>query len=167
MHSDLTWEALIANMRIAMPPKKSPVHLLVAPMTHGAGVVGLCLLPQGATQVIMPKFDARSVLENIEKHRVTHIFLPPTAIYMLLADPAIGKFDYSSLQYFIYAGAPMSVEKLKKAIEIFGPVMAQTFGQAEAPMICTYLSPEDHMEALSSCPERLLSCGRSASCDAD
>lgn len=162
MHSDLTWEALIANMRIAMPPKKSPVHLLVAPMTHGAGVVGLCLLPQGATQVIMPKFDARSVLENIEKHRVTHIFLPPTAIYMLLADPAIGKFDYSSLQYFIYAGAPMSVEKLKKAIEIFGPVMAQTFGQAEAPMICTYLSPEDHMEALSSRPERLLSCGRSS-----
>lgn len=162
MHSDLTWEALIANMRIAMPPNKPPVHLLVAPMTHGAGVVALCLLPQGATQVIMPKFDARSVLENIERHRVTHIFLPPTAIYMLLADPEVTKFDYSSLEYFIYAGAPMSVEKLKKAIEIFGPVMAQTFGQAEAPMICTYLSPEDHMEALSTRPERLLSCGRSS-----
>ncbi len=162
MHSDLTWETLIANMRIAMPPNKAPVHLLVAPMTHGAGVVALCLLPQGATQVIMPKFDARSVLESIERHRVTHIFLPPTAIYMLLADPEIARFDYSSLEYFIYAGAPMSVEKLKKAIEIFGPVMAQTFGQAEAPMICTYLSPDDHMKALSSRPERLLSCGRSS-----
>jgi acyl-CoA synthetase (AMP-forming)/AMP-acid ligase II len=162
MHSDLTWEALIANMRIAMPPNKPPVHLLVAPMTHGAGVVALCLLPQGATQVIMPKFDARRVLESIERHRITHIFLPPTAIYMLLEDPDIGKFDYSTLEYFIYAGAPMSVEKLKKAMEIFGPVMAQTFGQAEAPMICTYFSPEDHMIALSSRPERLLSCGRSS-----
>ena len=162
MHSDLTWETLIANMRIAMPPKKPPVHLVVAPMTHGAGVVALCLLPQGATQIIMPKFEARSVLESIEKNKVTHLFLPPTAIYMLLAEPDIAKFDYSSLEYFIYAGAPMSVEKLKKAIEHFGPVMAQTFGQAEAPMICTYLSPEDHMNALANRPEQLLSCGRSS-----
>lgn len=160
MHSNLTWATLFANMAIAMPSKKPPVHLVVAPMTHGAGAVALALLPQGATQVIMSKFDASEVLRNIEQHKVTHMFLPPTAIYMLLSEPAVRRFDYSSLEYFIYAAAPMSVDKLKLALDVFGPVMAQTWAQAEALMLCTYLSPMDHVEALASKPQRLLSCGR-------
>lgn len=60
----------------------------------------------------------------------------------MLAAPGIRDFDYSSLKYFIYAAAPISEEKLKLAIDVFGPVMAQTFGQAESPMICCFLSPK-------------------------
>ena len=67
-------------------------------------------------------------------------FLPPTAIYVMLAHPEVRNYDYSSLDYFLYAAAPMSVDKLKEAIDVFGPVMAQSYGQAEAPMICTYMS---------------------------
>jgi acyl-CoA synthetase (AMP-forming)/AMP-acid ligase II len=54
----------------------------------------------------------------------------------------------------------MSVEKLKQAIEIFGPVMTQVFGQAEAPIMCTYLSPEDHVVGDPTLEGRLASCGR-------
>ncbi len=75
---------------------------------------------------------------------VTTLFLPPTAIYAMLAHPRVREFDYSSLRHFIYAAAPMSSEKLKEAIEVFGPVMAQTYGQAESPMLCTFLSPQEH-----------------------
>ena len=57
----------------------------------------------------------------IEAYQVTHLFLPPTAIYMLLADEHVKEHDYSSLRYFWYAAAPMSVEKLKEAIAVFGP----------------------------------------------
>ncbi len=160
MASNLTWEVLVANFQTAMPSHRPQVHLVVAPMTHGAGCVAMCLMPSGATHVILRQFDAPRVLEAIERYRVTHLFLPPTAIYLLLEDPNIRSFDYSSLEYFIYAAAPMSVEKLKMALEVFGPVMAQTFGQAEAPMLCTYLSPQEHIAALRNNPERLLSCGR-------
>ena len=81
----------------------------------------------------------------------------------MLADLRIRGFDYSSLKYFIYAAAPMSEEKLKLAIDVFGPVMAQTFGQAESPMICCFLSPTDHLVVGDSKKERrLLSCGRSS-----
>jgi acyl-CoA synthetase (AMP-forming)/AMP-acid ligase II len=38
--------------------------------------------------------------------------------------------------------------------------MTQTFGQAEAPMICTFFGPEEHVAALRDAPERLASCGR-------
>ena len=56
----------------------------------------------------------------------------------------------------------MSVDKLVEAIEVFGPVLTQTYGQAEACMICTFFSPADHVAALESNKRhRLASCGGS------
>jgi acyl-CoA synthetase (AMP-forming)/AMP-acid ligase II len=161
MWTNLVWETMIANFYAAMPAKKPPVHLVVAPMTHAAGGVAIMLMATGATQVILPHFDAAHVAQAIEKERVTHLFLPPTAIYVLLAHPDLLEHDFSSLEHFIYAAAPMSVEKLKECLKVFGPVMSQTFGQAEAPMLCTFLSPEDHLVIGDPDREkRLASCGR-------
>ncbi len=161
MHSNLVWEVAIANFHSAMPSTRPPVHLVVAPMTHGAGGHAMCLMATGATHVIMRQFDAVKVLEAIERHRITHIFLPPTAIYLLLAEPKVQDFDYSSLEYFLYGAAPMSVEKLEKAMEVFGPVMTQAYGQVEAPLVATIFSPKEHAEALNAHRHRLYSCGRS------
>ena len=88
--------------------------------------------------------DPGAILAAIERHKVTHVYMPPTLIYMLLAHPDIGKYDYSSLSRLIYAAAPMSVDKLVEAIKVFGPVLTQTYGQAEACVICTFFSPADH-----------------------
>ena len=155
------FETMVGAMVAHMPPKKLPVHLCAAPMTHAAGVVALSLMAYGATNIIMNGVQLPQLMENIEKHGVTNLFLPPTAIYVMLAHPDVRKYDYSSLEYFVYAAAPMSVDKLKEAIDVFGPVMAQCYGQAEAPMICTYLPPEAHTEALATNKaHRLASCGQ-------
>lgn len=162
VHSHRTWECLSMNLLVSMPPKAAaPVHLVVAPMTHAAGSVALPLMAVGATHVLMKHFDAVEVLRAIGQHRVTHLFLPPTAVYMLLAQPSVREYDYSSLEYFIYAAAPMSVEKIRSAMEIFGPVMVQTYGQTEAgALIGTFFSSGAHLHALESRPERLASCGQ-------
>jgi acyl-CoA synthetase (AMP-forming)/AMP-acid ligase II len=143
-------------------PEEHPVQLMAAPMSHAAGGIAFCVFAAGGTHVVHDGVDPKAIFESIERHRVTRLFLPPTAIYALLAHPDVRSHDFSSLRHFIYAAAPMSVEKLREAMHVFGPVMCQTFGQAEAPMICTVLTPADHVEALSS-PEtegRLASCGR-------
>ncbi|MDP3174553.1 MAG: AMP-binding protein, partial [Phenylobacterium sp.] len=115
----------------------------------------------GGTNIFMGTADPGGILAAIEKHKVTHIYMPPTLIYMLLAHPDVRKHDYSSLKNLVYASAPMSVDKLAEAIEVFGPVLTQTYGQAEACMICTFFSPADHVEALkSNNRHRLASCGR-------
>lgn len=159
--SHLTWETMIATFLIALPVRKPPVHLMVAPMTHAAGCVALMLMSSGATHVILDHFDAADVLHAIQEEQVTHLFLPPTAIYMLLAHPDLHRRRYDSLEAFIYAAAPMSVDKLKQCLQVFGPVMAQTFGQAEAPMVCTVLTPADHQVIGDPAREhRLASCGR-------
>lgn len=138
------------------------VYLMATPMTHAAGVLAFPTLAHGGTIVVHDGVKPAAVLRSIERDRVTRLFLPPTAIYALLADPGVADHDYSSLRHFIYAAAPMSVDKLAEAMEVFGPVMTQTFGQAEAPMICTYFGPEEHAEALTDPAKRarLSSCGR-------
>src|SRR4029450_911868 len=144
-----------------MPVKSPPVHLMVAPMTHAAGGCSFPLLPVGGPNIFMGTADPGTILAAIEKYRVTHIYVPPTLIYMLLAHPDIAKYDYSSLEHMVYASAPMSVDKLVEAIRVFGPVLTQTYGQAEACMICTFFSPAEHVAALASNHRhRLASCGR-------
>jgi fatty-acyl-CoA synthase len=135
------------------------ICLTSAPLSHAAGVVAFVMTSLGATNVIMPKFDALEVLRNIERFRVTHIFLPPTALYALLAHPRVGVFDYSSLRVFLLVASPVSPDKLKKAVEVFGPCMCQSYGQTEAPMLLTWLDQKtvaaaaagDHVERLQSC----------------
>ncbi|MGQ0618591.1 MAG: class I adenylate-forming enzyme family protein [Panacagrimonas sp.] len=159
--SHLTWDTMIANFYAALPVEKPPVHLVVAPMTHAAGGVALMLMAAGATHVILDHFDAVQVMRAIEQEQVTHLFLPPTAIYMLLAHPELRTHRYDSLEAFIYAAAPMSVDKLKQCLDVFGLVMVQTFGQVEAPMVCTILDQKDHQVIGDPVREhRLASCGR-------
>jgi len=162
MLTHTNFATMIANFITSMPTDEPPVHLIAAPMTHAAGCISFPLLAQGATQVLIPSADALLVMESIQRHRVTTLFLPPTVIYMMLGHPRVREFDYSSLKYFVYAAAPMSAQKLKEALEVFGPVMAQTFGQAEAPMLCTFLSPKEHLVIGDpKLEKRLMSCGRS------
>jgi acyl-CoA synthetase (AMP-forming)/AMP-acid ligase II len=143
-------------------PEAEPVQLLAAPMSHAAGALTFCVFAVGGTHIVHDGVVPAQIFDSIERHRVTRLFLPPTAIYALLAQPDVRERDFSSLQHFIYAAAPMSVEKLKESLEVFGPVMAQCFGQVEAPMICTVMTPADHVEALSHPDKerRLASCGR-------
>jgi acyl-CoA synthetase (AMP-forming)/AMP-acid ligase II len=153
--------ALFANWYASMPVTRTPVHLVVAPLTHAAGSVTFATLGYGGSNVILDGAEPQRILEAIERHRVTQLFLPPTVIYRLLSHPRVREFDTRSLQYFIYSAAPMSVERLREALDIFGPVMVQCFGQAEAPFICTCLTPADHQAAFDEGkPERLASCGR-------
>lgn len=142
----------------------NPVCLNTAPLSHAAGVVAFTMFTLGATNIVMPKFDALEVLRNIERFRATHLFLPPTAFYSLLAEPEIGNFDYSSLRIFLLAGSPVSPDKLKKGIEIFGPCICQSYGQTEAPMLLTFLDARTLAAAAEGHhPERLGSCGKPTS----
>ena len=92
------------------------------------------------------------------------LYLPPTAIYALLASPAVKAYKLSSLRYFLYGAAPMAPEKLRDCLKTFGPVMCQMFGQTETLFPIAYLSPRDHLgdDGQPADGNRLTSCGRAA-----
>lgn len=115
----------------------------------------------GGRVIIVPNADLSTFLGLIERYGVTHTFLPPTLIYMLLEHPRLATTNLSSLQTFWYGAAPISTGRLAEALEKIGPVMAQLFGQTEAPMMIETMSPAEHFNADgSNAHERLASAGR-------
>jgi acyl-CoA synthetase (AMP-forming)/AMP-acid ligase II len=162
MNTHRVFQTYFAQFMMAFPYQGArPVNLAAAPMTHTAGMLSLPCTAQGGTVVVITKPDPAAVLGAIAKHKVTEFFLPPTVIYRLLDIPGIEKLDFSSLKYFIYGAAPMSVEKLKRAIEVFGPVMAGGYGQTEASASISYLPPAEHFtDGKLASDERLSSVGR-------
>ena len=162
MWNNLTWSTLIAETSITMPSAAPPVHLCAAPMTHAAGILAFMLTPQAPTHVVVEKVDPLELMETIQQHRVTHLFLPPTALYSMLAHPRVREFDYASLTHFLIAASPVSPDKLREAVDVFGPCMCQCYGQVEAPMLITYLPPQELARAARD-PARahlLKSCGK-------
>ena len=157
-----SWGTMTETIVNAMPCD-DPVCLASAPLTHAAGPVAMAAMAMAATVVILPRFDAELVMTAIQRHRVTHMFLPPTALYSMLAHLRVREFDYSSLRYFLLAGSPVSPDKLRQAVEVFGPCMCQSYGQTECHMIATWLPPQIVAAAAAGDhPERLMSCGRAS-----
>ena len=159
--TNLAWGTMTELASRYWASDTTPVCLCTAPLSHAAGVVAFTIFAQGGANVVLPGFDAGQVLQAIAHHRATHMFLPPTALYSLLAHPEIGKHDYSSMRVFLLAGSPVSPDKLKKGVEVFGPCMCQSYGQTEAPMLLTWLDQRTAAAAAAGDhPERLASCGR-------
>src|ERR1700726_4837826 len=82
-------ETMSALTLMSYPFRPRPRYLALAPLTHAAGVLCFPVMTLGGEIVIMPKPDLADFLDLIEKHRVTHTFLPPTLIYMLLDQPGL------------------------------------------------------------------------------
>jgi len=112
-------------------------------------------LLRGGTIVLHRTFDPALVLGEIAARRITTLFLVPTMVYLLLDVVSKRAFDTSSLKLILYGAAPMSPARLAEALEKFGSVFLQIYGQTECSPTVTALSPADHRE-----PRHLLSCGR-------
>jgi acyl-CoA synthetase (AMP-forming)/AMP-acid ligase II len=163
MNTHRTFAVCFAHLMMAFQygANEPIVNLAAAPMTHAAGMMSMPASARGGTVVILEKPERTAVLDAIEQHRVTEFFLPPTVIYRLLDTPGIEERDFSSLRYVLYAAAPMSVDKLRRALEVFGPVMMECYGQVEAFAAISYLRPEEHFVDGQVAPDaRLSSCGR-------
>jgi fatty-acyl-CoA synthase len=160
MLSGRNMEAMTALTLMGYPFHGRPVYLAFAPLTHAAGVLCFPIMTLGGRIIIMHHADTSEFLELIERYGVTHTFLQPTVIYMLLDNPRLPGTDLRSLQCFWYGAAPMSAVRLAEALDKIGP-MAQLFGQTEAPMMISMMPPADHRNPDGSiATARLSSAGR-------
>src|SRR3546814_8639552 len=89
IHTNRSFEAVVASVYALFQFDEPPVHLIVAPLTHAAAIFHYALLPRGGTQILLSSTDPLAVLEAIQQHRVSVVYLPPTLIYMVLAHPRL------------------------------------------------------------------------------
>jgi len=154
-------ETMSALTLMSYPFGPRPRYLALAPLTHAAGVLCFPIMTLGGEIVIMPAPDLGSFLSLVAAHQITHTFLPPTLIYMLLDHPDLISTDLTSLRCLWYGAAPMSTARLEEALGKIGPVLGQLFGQSEAPMMISTMAPSEHFYSDGKLARsRLASAGR-------
>jgi acyl-CoA synthetase (AMP-forming)/AMP-acid ligase II len=131
--------------------------LAVTPISHAAVCFVLPTWMNGGTVVLQKGFDPEGFYRAVEQHRITLTFAVPTMLYGLLDHPATKSADVASIETVVYGAAPMSPTRLQEALDVFGPVFVQLYGQAEAPATVTALRKEEHD---LSRPHLFGSCGR-------
>ncbi|HVV63398.1 MAG TPA: AMP-binding protein [Pseudolabrys sp.] len=136
-----------------------------APMSHGSGIYIMAHVALAGINVIPESgsFEPTEIFSLFSRWPRASMFAAPTMIKRLVDSPA--DCDATNIRTLIWGGAPMYVENALKALDRFGPRLAQIYGQGECPMTITTLSK--HEVAHRDHPrwkERLASAGRPYSC---
>lgn len=148
--------SLVANLAVAMGEWewRDPVRFLaVTPISHAAFLFALPVLLRGGSFGLSAGFSPGAFATVVAARSVTATFLVPTMIYALLDAPESVRASLAKLDTVIYGAAPIAPERLAAALDRFGPIFAQLYGQTEAPNAVSMLFKRDHT------PDRLGSCG--------
>ena len=122
-------------------PGNSILH--AAPMSHGSGLyimphiarLGVSVVPESGS------FEPDEIFRMFAAHAPMSMFAAPTMVKRLIDSPA--DCDPATIRTIVWGGAPMYVEDALKALDRFGPRLAQIYGQGESPMTITVLTRQD------------------------
>jgi acyl-CoA synthetase (AMP-forming)/AMP-acid ligase II len=145
----LTHRNLVANMEQIRGLHRigaGDVLVGVLPFFHiyGQTVVLNLGLAQGATIVILPRFDMGVFLDLLERHRVTRAHIAPPVVLGLAKAPGVEGRDLA-LRFVISGAAPLDVDTAKRASERLGAPIRQGYGMTEASPV-THLTPDEGFE---------------------
>jgi long-chain acyl-CoA synthetase len=139
--------------------------LHAAPMSHGSGLYIMPHVMRRGVNVAAESggFDPDEIFRLFAAWPGTSMFAAPTMVKRLVGCPA--ECNAGNIRTIVWGGAPMYVEDALKALDRFGPRLAQIYGLGECPMTITTLSKgevvgRDHPRWL----ERLSSAGRPYGC---
>jgi 2,3-dihydroxybenzoate-AMP ligase len=158
-HNDYAYNSRIAVQVCAVTGDS--VLLLALPIAHNLplacpGLQGYML--QGGKVVLSTSTKPEDLCRLIERHRVTHLKVVPALLIRLINDPAIGKYDLSSLRVIQSGGQRMQPEVRVRTKELIpGVTVQENFGMSEGMLFFVRLDdPED---------VRMETCGRALSPD--
>lgn len=146
----LSHENLLANARhnlIATGHSQADHWLHVCAMFHVAGTANILACTWvGARQFVLPRFDARAVVDAIRREEITHTVLVPTMLGMLLDEldrEGTGQ-GLPSLQHVQYAASPISPSLQRRVLESLSCDVVQFYGMTEAAPTVSCLSAHAH-----------------------
>jgi acyl-CoA synthetase (AMP-forming)/AMP-acid ligase II len=160
IHSHLSLAIAASYWRTVFPLRGNERQLLVSPAFHSGGFLNflhtaLC----GASVYLLAKFDPHEVLRLVAEERLVRASLVPATLDACLAQVGSAPTSrFESLRYLSYGASAISVETMRRALEVFPCEIHQQFGQTEAPIL-THLRPEDHLNGLEH-PQLLRSTGQ-------
>jgi fatty-acyl-CoA synthase len=149
------WNTCIASLINAFELNSDDRNLIAAPMTHGTNTLIMPTFSVGGSQAFMRSPKPAAIIDAIERLRPTTCFLPPTVIYMMMAEPGVDKRDFASLRHLIVGGAAIRADEVSRAMALFNNAVETCYGQTEAPQIATCMRARDWQD-----PRNAASTGR-------
>src|SRR4030043_1421109 len=146
-HKNVTAHALGTIAEIHLTDRDVWIH--VAPLFHLADAWATWAITWvGGTHVLIREFNAKTVLETIEREKVTITNLIPTMLNLMVNHPDVTKFDYCSLRLLLSGGAPIAPEVVRKIVETFKCDYIQTYGMTETSPYLTLSILKEHLDQL-------------------
>lgn len=141
-------------------PRLSPESVLghAAPISHASGYMLIPVWLHGGANLLFGPFEPRRVLEEMAAYGMTHVFLAPSMVAALAAEPGAGSRDWSRLGCILTGGAPITDATIAASRRVFGDTLYQVFGSTEATPL-TIATPQEWFGAGAD-PARLRSAGR-------
>ena len=149
--------ALLAQLT-SLPSDPAPVLVCCNPLAHGSMYFTLSVLMGGGSVVFPRTLTPQSILQSVEHHRATHVWLVPPTLAFVLAARALERTDLSTLREVVYAAAPMLPDLLRAALQHLGCGFRQIYGMTEALLVATQVPSE--YEAYSTAMPAHLPAGR-------
>ena len=117
----------------AWAPTAQPQTILVpGPMYHTNGFSPLTYLLGGDRLIVLEKFDAATVVDAIERYRVTNFTATPTMLARIAALPDIHQRDFSSVAWILQGAAVMPQALLRTWFGLLSPEqVVMAYGMTE------------------------------------
>lgn len=141
---------MLITMSLCYPLDVDPVGpedtvIYAAPMSHGAGIYNMLHVLAGARHVCPPSggFDEAEIFDLARHFGRVQMFAAPTMVRRMTDVARATGETGEGLRSVVYAGGPMYQADIIDAVDHFGPVFVQIYGQGECPMGITALSRHD------------------------
>lgn len=143
------------NYLLQSPLAEDDRCLLALPMTSGVGVQMLtAYCYRSCPTLILPRFDAGTVLDAIERGRVTRLYVVPTMLAALADAQGARRRDLSSMRLIEYAGGPAPISLVRRASDALRVPLSQTYGSSESGGQLAILPVADHERLLAASGSR-------------
>ncbi len=155
-HDNFNYIRLCEHLDPGIPWSESDVYLMFMPSFHTSGT-GLMLqsLYNGGAVSMLPAFDPVEVLRAIAQTRPSIMLIVPSALQALLEHPMASEVDFSCFRLCMYAGSPIALPLIKKAMAEMQCRFVQWYGATEIVGAATLLRAEQHRfdreDQLKSC----------------
>ncbi|MGD6844742.1 class I adenylate-forming enzyme family protein [Bacillus infantis] len=154
-HRNILSSAIMMAVEMAMKPESRMLHLM--PLSHSAPlhlflVAGTYV---GAGHIMSPVFTPEVLLKLVSSEKATHFFGAPVAYLFSAKQPDIEQYDLSSMEYWVYGGAPLGekeVRLVKKRLKTDS--LYCVYGLTEAGPSGTLLLAGEHGQKAGSIGKR-------------
>jgi acyl-CoA synthetase (AMP-forming)/AMP-acid ligase II len=150
-HANLAWKNYAHIVEFGVT--SADLGLACGPMYH-VGALDLTtttMIAAGATTIIHRVFDAAEVVDEIERSRVTTVWLAPAMVNAIMALPDVEQRDLSSVRLIIGGGEKMPIPLIERLQRTFPSAwFADAYGLTETVSGDTFLDRESTVTKLGS-----------------